>query len=242
MILPKGEYSMAFIEFNDVKKAYQLNETSVYALDGITTSIGKGQICVILGPSGSGKSTFLNVLGGLDSIDTGTIKVDGQSVDRMTSRELSVYRRDNLGFIFQFYNLIPNLTVEENVRVCEYLAKNKLDYKDLMSILGIDAQRKKFPSQLSGGQQQRCSIARALVKNPKVLLCDEPTGALDSVTSKEILKLLEKINSIYGTTICIVTHNTAIKEMAHKVIYIRDGKITSSYENEKRISAADIEF
>lgn len=233
---------MAFIEFNDVKKTYQLNETSVYALNGVTSTIEKGQICVILGPSGSGKTTFLNVLGGLDSIESGTITVDGKSLDRMNSKELSLYRRENLGFIFQFYNLIPTLTVEENVRVCEYLAENKLDYKELMTVLGIEAQKKKFPSQLSGGQQQRCSIARALVKNPKLLLCDEPTGALDSVTSKDILILLEKINEMYGTTICIVTHNTAIKEMAHKVIYIKDGKLSSSYENEKRIPAEKIDF
>lgn len=233
---------MSFIEFKNVKKTYVQSENPLYALNGISVTVEKGQICVILGPSGSGKSTFLNTLGGLDSIDSGSIIVDGISLDRLSQKKLSNYRRDNLSFVFQFYNLIPNLNVEENVRVCEYLAENKLDYRELLSVLGIEEHRKKFPAQLSGGQQQRCAIARALVKNPKLLLCDEPTGALDSVTSKEIMKILEKINEKYGTTICIVTHNTSIKQMAHKVIYIRDGKITSCYENKERVPADEIEF
>lgn len=233
---------MSFIDLSNVTKAYVQNGFPVYALNAVSTEIQEGEICVILGPSGSGKSTLLNIIGGLDTIDSGTIVVNDSTIGHMNRKELAQYRRANLSFVFQFYNLIPNLTVEENVRTCEYLAEEPLDYIELLQVLGIEEQRRKFPSQLSGGQQQRCSIARALVKNPKLLLCDEPTGALDSKTSKEILRFIEKINHIYNTTICIVTHNTAIKDMAHKVIYLKDGKIASSYMNKERKSVDEIDF
>lgn len=210
-------------------------------LKGINTGVEKGQMCVIQGTSGSGKSTLLNCIGGLDTMDSGSIKVDGTEIFGMTSDQLADYRRDNLGFIFQFYNLVPNLTVRENIQVCEYLTDDPLPMDDLIETLGLTEHQNKFPSQLSGGQQQRCAIARALVKNPKLLLCDEPTGALDSKTSRDILVLLEEINAKYGTTMLIVTHNNSIKNMVHKVIFIKDGLISKEYENEVRVPASELE-
>ena len=198
-------------------------------------------MCVIQGTSGSGKSTLLNCIGGLDIMDSGSVKVDNKEIFGLKSSDLSDYRRDNLGFIFQFYNLIPNLTVRENIQVCQYLANDPLNMHDLLEILGLEEHQNKFPSQLSGGQQQRCAIARALIKNPKLLLCDEPTGALDSKTSKDILVLLEKVNKKYGTTMLIVTHNNSIKNMVHKVIVIKDGMIVKDYNNTTIIPAADLE-
>ena len=196
---------------------------------------------MIQGTSGSGKSTFLNCIGGLDTLDSGSIRVDGQEIAGLTQEKLSDYRRENLGFIFQFYNLIPNLTVRENIQVCQYLSKKPLDMDELMETLGLTEHQNKFPSQLSGGQQQRCAIARALVKNPKLLLCDEPTGALDSATSRDILVLLEQINRRYGTTMLIVTHNNSIKNMVDQVIIIKDGQIRKEYENETKVPAAELE-
>ena len=210
-------------------------------LKGVSTGVEKGQMCVIQGTSGSGKSTLLNCIGGLDNIDSGSVKVDGKEVGGLSADKLADYRRDNLGFIFQFYNLVPNLTVRENIQVCEYLTENPLDMEELLETLGLSEHRNKFPSQLSGGQQQRCAIARALIKNPKLLLCDEPTGALDSKTSRDILILLEEINKKYGTTMLIVTHNNSIKNMVHKVIILKDGMIKKEYENETRIPAAELE-
>ena len=198
-------------------------------------------MCIIQGTSGSGKSTFLNCIGGLDTLDSGSIQVDGTEIFGMKQDKLSDYRRENLGFIFQFYNLVPNLTVRENIQVCEYLTKQPLDMEELLETLGLTEHQNKFPSQLSGGQQQRCAIARALIKNPKLLLCDEPTGALDSKTSRDILILLEEINRRYGTTMLIVTHNNSIKNMVHKVIIIKDGQIKKEYENETRVPAAELE-
>ena len=198
-------------------------------------------MCVIQGTSGSGKSTLLNCIGGLDEMDSGSVTVDGQEIFGLKSNQLSEYRRDNLGFVFQFYNLVPNLTVRENSRVCEYLTNDPLDMDELLETLGLTEHQNKFPSQLSGGQQQRCAIARALIKNPKLLLCDEPTGALDSKTSRDILVLLEKINEKYGTTMLIVTHNNSIKNMVHKVIFLKDGLVTKDYENEVRVPAAQLE-
>ena len=230
-----------YIEVTDLKKSYGVNESRTQVLKGISTVINKGDMCVIQGTSGSGKSTFLNCLGGLETADSGTIMVDGLDVTALKKDKLSEYRRENLGFIFQFYNLVPNLTVLENVQVCEYLSKEKLDADELLEVLGLSQHKKKFPSQLSGGQQQRCAIARALVKNPKILLCDEPTGALDSKTSREILILLETINRKYNTTILLVTHNNAIKDMVHQVIVIKDGKIVKDYKNEKLIPASQLE-
>ena len=230
-----------YLEIKDLKKSYKSGEESVLILKGLSASVDKGKMCVIEGPSGSGKSTFLNCIGGLDAADSGSITVDGQEVVGLSAAKLSLYRRENLGFIFQFYNLVPNLTVWENIEVCRYLSPNPLDIDEMMESLGILAYKNKFPSQLSGGQQQRCAIARALVKNPKLLLCDEPTGALDSVTSRSILMLLEEVNRKYGTTMLIVTHNNAIRQMVHQVIEIRDGRITKNYENEVRKPASELE-
>ena len=199
------------IEIKNVKKSYGQGGSYVQVLKGVNTGVEKGQMCVIQGTSGSGKSTLLNCIGGLDIMDSGSIKVEETEVFGMKSDALSDYRRDNLGFIFQFYNLVPNLTVKENIEVCKYLAKDPLDMDELLDVLGLTEHQNKFPAQLSGGQQQRCAIARALIKNPKLLLCDEPTGALDSNTSRDILILLEKINERYGTTMLIVTHNNSIK-------------------------------
>ena len=232
--------NIMFVEVKEIDKCYRDGENLVKVLNGITTGVRKGEMCVILGPSGSGKSTLLNVIGGLDSIDKGHIVVDGLDISGLKQNEISKYRRNYLGFIFQFYNLVPNLTVRENIQVCEYLTKEPLDIDELIDTLGLTEHQKKFPSQLSGGQQQRCSIARALIKNPKLLLCDEPTGALDYKTSKDILMLLEEVNKKYGTTMLIVTHNTAIKDMVHRVIQIKDGKISNEYVNDSLISANEL--
>lgn len=230
-----------YLEVKNVKKSYGKDSSLVRVLNGVSTSVGRGQMCVIQGASGSGKSTFLNCIGGLEAPDSGSIRVDGKEIFGMKPSALSDYRRDNLGFVFQFYNLVPNLTVFENIQVCEYISRKPLDIDELIDALGLTEHRNKFPSQLSGGQQQRCAIARALVKNPKLLLCDEPTGALDSKTSRDILVLLETINNRYGTTMLIVTHNNVIKNMVHKVIVIKDGEIKQDYINESRVSAAELE-
>ena len=230
-----------YLEIKDVKKSYGKDAGYVQVLKGVSTGVEKGQMCVIQGTSGSGKSTLLNCIGGLDTMDSGSVRVDGKEIFGLKPDALADYRRDNLGFIFQFYNLVPNLTVRENIQVCEYLSDNPLDMNELLDVLGLTEHQNKFPSQLSGGQQQRCAIARALIKNPKLLLCDEPTGALDSKTSRDILVLLEKINKEYGTTMLIVTHNNSIKNMVHKVIIIKDGQIKKDYLNEPIIPAAQLE-
>lgn len=230
-----------YLEVKDMKKSYGKDTSYIQVLKGISTGVERGQMCAIQGTSGSGKSTLLNCIGGLDTMDSGSVKVDGKEIFDLKPDALSDYRRDNLGFIFQFYNLVPNLTVRENIQVCEYLSENPLDINELLDTLGLAEHRNKFPSQLSGGQQQRCAIARALIKNPKLLLCDEPTGALDSKTSRDILILLEKINEKYGTTMLIVTHNNSIKNMVHKVIIVKDGLIKKDYINETRVPAAELE-
>ena len=230
-----------FLEISEVKKSYGKDTSYIQVLNGVTTKVEKGQMCVIQGTSGSGKSTLLNCIGGLDTMDSGSVRVDGKEIFGLKPNELSDYRRDYLGFIFQFYNLVPNLTVRENIQVCGYLTDSPLDMDELLDVLGLTEHQNKFPAQLSGGQQQRCAIARALIKNPKLLLCDEPTGALDSKTSKDILILLEKINKKYGTTMLIVTHNNSIKNMVDKVIIIKDGIIRKDYENEDKIPAAELE-
>lgn len=230
-----------YLEVREVKKSYGKDDSYIQVLKGISTSVEKGQMCVIQGTSGSGKSTLLNCIGGLDNMDSGSVKVDGQEISGLKPAQLADYRRDNLGFIFQFYNLVPNLTVRENIQVCEYLSKQPLDMEQLLDTLGLAEHQNKFPSQLSGGQQQRCAIARALIKNPKLLLCDEPTGALDSKTSRDILILLDEINQKYGTTMLIVTHNNAIKNMVHKVLVMKDGQIINEYENHTRVPAAELE-
>ncbi len=230
-----------YLEIKNVKKSYGQDGSYVQVLKGVNTCLEKGQMCVIQGTSGSGKSTLLNCIGGLDVMDSGSIKVEGTEVFGMKGDALADYRRDNLGFIFQFYNLVPNLTVKENIEVCKYLTKDPLNMDELLDILGLTEHQNKFPSQLSGGQQQRCAIARALIKNPKLLLCDEPTGALDSNTSRDILVLLEKINARYGTTMLIVTHNNSIRNMVHKVIFLKDGLVKNEYMNDKRVPASELE-
>ena len=228
-----------YLEIRDLKKSYGEGSSHTQVLRGITTSVEAGQICAILGPSGCGKSTLLN--GALETADSGSIRVEGQELVGLKPADLAEYRREKLGFIFQFYNLVPNLTVRENIQVCQFLSKSPLSLDMLLEKLGLTEHQKKFPAQLSGGQQQRCAIARAVIKNPSLLLCDEPTGALDSVTSREILTLLGQINRDYRTTILLVTHNAAIRRMCHKVIAIRDGRIVEETENENPCSAQELE-
>ncbi len=231
-----------FLEVKGAEKYYGEKYNLTKVLNRVSFSVESGKICAIMGPSGSGKSTLLNVIGALETLDKGEIIVDGQDISSMDSDELTLYRRETLGFVFQFYNLIPDLSVKENIQTCEYLSENPLSVDEVISSLGLSAHKNKMPSQLSGGQQQRCAIGRALVKNPRLLLCDEPTGALDYATSKEILALLEYVNHTYGTTILIVTHNEAITKMAHKVIEMRDGAIAREYENTSVICASELEW
>ena len=211
-------------------------------LKGLDLQIERGEFCVLLGPSGSGKSTLLNIIGGIDAADAGSITIDGERLEDMNEKRLSLYRRKHLGYIFQMYNLIPNLTLRENIEVGAYLSDSPLDVDELMETLGIAEHQRKLPNQLSGGQQQRTAIGRAIVKNPDILLCDEPTGALDYQTSKEILKLIETVNQKYGNTIVMVTHNDAIKDMADRVVKLRDGMIRKNYKNEQKIPAASLEW
>lgn len=233
---------MAFLEIKGIRKSYGDLENRVEVLKGIDIEIEKGEICVLLGPSGSGKSTLLNIIGGIDDADEGYIQVNGERTRDMTEKRLTQYRRTHLGYVFQMYNLIPNLTVRENIESGAYLSKHPMDIDSLMETLGLTEHSRKRPSQISGGQQQRTSIGRAIVKNPDILLCDEPTGALDYNTSKEILVLLETINRKYGSTIIIVTHNDAIKNMADRVITLRDGMIRKNYTNETKTPAAELEW
>lgn len=230
------------LKVNDVHKFYGEADNRVEVLKGINCEINDGEICVLLGPSGSGKSTLLNIIGGIESADTGCIDIGDDCTSNMSEKDLTLYRRNHLGFVFQFYNLVPNLTVKENIEVCAYLSKEPLEINDLLKTLGLYEHKDKLPSQLSGGQQQRCAIGRALVKNPSILLCDEPTGALDYHTSKDILKLIEEINRKYKNTIIIVTHNNAIKDMAHRVLKLHDGQIVKDYVNETLIPAGDLEW
>ena len=231
---------MSMIAIKDLHKFYGEGSGRAEVLKGITCDIEEGEICVLLGPSGSGKSTVLNAIGGIEPIDAGDVVVGGTSLSSLSSKALSLYRRDSLGFVFQFYNLVPNLTAKENIEVGAYLSKNPLPLDNLLHTLGLWEHRNKLPSQLSGGQQQRCSIGRALIKNPLVLLCDEPTGALDYNTSKEILSLIESVNQQFHTTVILVTHNEAIKGIAHRVMKLRDGLITENTCNDNRIPAHDL--
>lgn len=229
-----------FIEVKNAKKQYGTGEAAVYALDGADLSLEKGKICVILGPSGSGKSTLLNMIGGLDSLDEGTITVDGKKITGLGKKALTAYRKQSVGFVFQFYNLIPDLTVEENVEVVAEIAEKPLPTDDILLALDIEKYRYRFPRELSGGQQQRVAIARAMVKNPKLLLCDELTGALDTKSSRSVLKFIEKINREYGTTTLIITHNEGIAAMADLVVRIRDGRIASCEQNENKLTADEL--
>ena len=231
-----------FLEIRGIKKSFGTGDSRVNVLKGLDLDIEKGEFCVLLGPSGSGKSTLLNIIGGIDGADEGSITIEGERLEDMTEKKLSLYRRKHLGYIFQMYNLIPNLTVRENIEVGAYLSDHPLDVDELLHTLGLYEHQKKLPNQLSGGQQQRTAIGRAIVKNPDILLCDEPTGALDYHTSKEILKLIETVNQRYGNMIIMVTHNDAIKDMADRVVKLRDGMIRKNYRNEVKIPAIDLEW
>ena len=231
-----------FLEIRGIKKSFGTGDSRVNVLKGLDLNIEKGEFCVLLGPSGSGKSTLLNIIGGIDGADEGSITIEGERLEDMTEKKLSMYRRKHLGYIFQMYNLIPNLTVRENIEVGAYLSEQPLDVDELLHTLGLYEHQRKLPNQLSGGQQQRTAIGRAIVKNPDILLCDEPTGALDYHTSKEILKLIETGNQRYGNTIIMVTHNDAIKDMADRVVKLRDGMIRKNYRNEVKIPAIDLEW
>ena len=230
-----------YLEVKDLCKSYGEGGSYTQVLQGVSLDVQQGDMCVIQGTSGSGKSTLLNCIGGLDTVDSGSIVVNGKELVGLNARQLSDYRRDELGFIFQFYDLVPDLTVQENIQVCQYLTRSPLDMQELLQVLGLTEHKNKFPAQLSGGQQQRCAIARALIKNPRLLLCDEPTGALDSKTSREILMLLERVNAQYGTTMLIVTHNNVIKNMVHQVVILKDGQIHKNYHNAVRTPAAQLE-
>ena len=230
-----------FLEIVDLKKGYGSGETRQEVLRGMTFSVARGEICVLLGPSGSGKSTLLNIIGGIDSADAGFISIGGDKLEDMGEKALTQYRRKHLGYVFQLYNLIANLNVKENIEVGAYLSDAPLDIDELLHTLGLYEHRHKLPNQLSGGQQQRVSIGRAIVKNPDILLCDEPTGALDYATSKEILQLIENVNKKYGNTVIMVTHNEAIRNMADHVIKLRDGTVRSNESNSHRIPAAELE-
>jgi putative ABC transport system ATP-binding protein len=232
----------AFLEIKNIKKHFGEGESRVEVLKGIDIEIEKGEFCVLLGPSGSGKSTLLNIIGGIDAADEGYISINGEKTADMNEKALTLYRRKHLGYIFQMYNLIPNLNIKENIEVGAYLSDNPLDVDDLLKTLGLYEHRHKLPNQLSGGQQQRTAIGRAIVKNPDILLCDEPTGALDYNTSKEILQLIEDVNKKYGNTIIMVTHNDAIKQMADRVVKLRDGMIRKNYLNETKLTAAELDW
>ena len=231
-----------FLEIVDLKKGFGSGETRQEVLRGMNFSVAKGEFCVLLGPSGSGKSTLLNIIGGIDSADSGYIAILCDKLEDLGEKEITRYRRTHLGYVFQMYNLIANLNVKENIEVGAYLSDDSLDIDDLLHTLGLYEHRYKLPNQLSGGQQQRVSIGRAIVKNPDILLCDEPTGALDYNTSKEILKLIEDVNKKYGNTVIMVTHNEAIRHMADHVIKLRDGSVRHNDINEQKISAMDLEW
>ena len=231
-----------FLEIKNIKKHFGEGESRVEVLKGIDIEIEKGEFCVLLGPSGSGKSTLLNIIGGIDAADEGYISINGEKTADMNEKALTLYRRKHLGYIFHIYNLIPYLNIMENIEVGAYLSDNPLDVDDLLKTLGLYEHRHKLPNQLSGGQQQRTAIGRAIVKNPDILLCDEPTGALDYNTSKEILQLIEDVNKKYGNTIIMVTHNDAIKQMADRVVKLRDGMIRKNYLNETKLTAEELDW
>ena len=231
-----------FLEIKNLKKSFGTQANWTEVLKGIDFAVEKGEICVLLGPSGSGKSTLLNIIGGIDNADEGYIAINGERTVDMNEKSLTRYRRRHLGYVFQMYNLIPNLNVKENIEVGAYLSDRALNINELMKTLGLYEHRNKLPNQLSGGQQQRTAIGRAIIKNPDILLCDEPTGALDYQTSKEILRLIEEVNHRYGNTVIMVTHNDAIKNMADRVVKLRDGQIRKNYVNEEKIAACDLDW
>lgn len=238
----RSEDSMSFIELDDVEKVYHTGELEIEALRGVSFSIEKGEIAVILGESGAGKTTLLNILGGMDRLTSGSVRLDGQTISDFSGRQLTHYRRHDVGFVFQFYNLIPNLTAQENVSMATQLCNNSLDSAEVLASVGLSERLDNFPSQLSGGEQQRVAIARALAKKPKLLLCDEPTGALDYMTGKSILKLLQDTGRKNDMTIVIITHNQALTAMADRIIKVRAGKVTDSYINPHVTPVEEIEW
>lgn len=231
-----------FLEIKDLKKSFGQGDARQDVLRGMNFSVKKGEFCVLLGPSGSGKSTLLNIIGGIDTPDEGFVSINGDKLRDMDEKELTIYRRKHLGYVFQMYNLIPNLNVKENIEVGAYLSDKPLDVEEVLTTLGLQEHKYKYPNQLSGGQQQRVSIGRAAVKNPDILMCDEPTGALDYNTSKEILSLIEECNKKYGNTVIMVTHNEAIKNMADHVIKLRDGIVRHDDLNDNKITAAELDW
>ncbi|MBP1571056.1 MAG: ABC transporter ATP-binding protein [Oscillospiraceae bacterium] len=233
---------MAFIEFKDVCKTYTMGEVEIKALDNINFTVDKGEFVVILGASGAGKTTILNLLGGMDTISSGVVKVDGKDISQANDKELCEYRRHDIGFVFQFYNLVQNLTALENVELARQICKDPLDGEEVLELVGLEHRQHNFPSQLSGGEQQRVAIARAVAKNPKLLLCDEPTGALDYVTGKQVLKVLQDMSVYHNMTVIMITHNAALADMGQKIIKVRSGKIEDIIINEHPKNVEDIEY
>ncbi len=237
-----SEQASPYLVVSGLCKHYGEGDAKTTVLKNVSTSIDAGSICVLLGPSGSGKSTFLNLVGGLEPADSGSVRVNGVELTALSSKDLGEYRRRELGFVFQFYNLVPDLTIKENIEVTAHLSDAPLPIGDLLRSLGLWEQRDKFPRQVSGGQQQRCAIGRALVKNPGLILCDEPTGALDYKTSKEVLELMERVNREYGCTLVIVTHNAAIARMADRVLRLHDGVLAEDEVNESPVPASKLDW
>lgn len=233
---------MSYIDFKDVRKIYKTGSVNVTALDGCSFTIEKGELCVIVGQSGAGKTTLLNILGGMDRLTSGEVFLDGKEISKLNANELALFRRQNVGFVFQFYNLIPNLTAFENVEMAAQLVKEPISCDLLMNEVGLSERKNNFPAQLSGGEQQRVAIARAIAKNPKLLLCDEPTGALDYQTGKSILKLLQSLSTEKGMTVVIITHNSALTAMADRVIKVKNGRITSNVINENPVNVDTLEW
>ncbi len=231
-----------YLELEQIEKSFGAGENRTRVLQGITCGVEKGDVCVLLGPSGSGKSTLLNIIGGIETADCGMIRIGQETLGELQEKQIAQYRRKHLGYVFQSYNLIPNLTVRENIEVGAYLSDHPLAMENLLHVLGLWEHQNKIPSQLSGGQQQRTAIGRAIIKNPDILLCDEPTGALDYHTSKEILGLIEEVNEKFGNTVILVTHNDAIRQMADQVVKLRDGKIRYNERNSRKISALELEW
>jgi len=236
------EITTNFIELENVSKVYHMGEVDIRAVDGIEFSIHKGEFVIVVGPSGAGKTTVLNILGGMDTVTKGRAIVDGEDIAGYSSKQLTGYRRDDIGFVFQFYNLVPNLTAKENVELAIQICKNPMDAQQVLEEVGLGDRLDNFPAQLSGGEQQRVSIARALAKNPKLMLCDEPTGALDYLTGKSILKLLQDMCRKRGMTVIVITHNTALTPMADRVIKIKNGKVSRMYQNETPVPVETIEW
>lgn len=233
---------MAYVEFKDVKKTYKTGETEINALNGADFEINKGEFCVIVGASGAGKTTILNILGGMDTLTSGSVILDGTDISKMKKRQLTAYRRYDVGFVFQFYNLVQNLTALENVELAAQICREPLNAADVLKQVGLEERMKNFPAQLSGGEQQRVAIARALAKNPKLLLCDEPTGALDYNTGKAVLKLLQDTCRKTGMTVVVITHNSALSAMADRIITVKNGKVSDMRLNDNIVDVSDIEW